>query len=246
MKKRVLALLLATAMVFALFACGKKEETKPSDDSTPVEEDTIESEPEPLDDGWELNTVHHETEMEEEDAARFVKAMEGVDGTYAPIALLATQVVAGVNYAYLAYGNANAEAEERYLFLATIYEDTEGYLSILELKGLETATLLAAFDEEPAEKNDVPVVGGWTIQEKLGGVILAGNSIVAFNEAMKNAEKEYAPLAFVASQVVAGTNYLVIATEKTGDAKELALLKIYEPVDGSEVTFTAAPWDFTK
>ena len=53
---------------------------------------------EPLAGGWE-NAPHEAVELPADAQAAFDEALEGLDGAaYTPVALLSTQVVAGMNY----------------------------------------------------------------------------------------------------------------------------------------------------
>ena len=77
---------------------------------------------EPLSGGWQ-NVPCEAAELPEDAQAAFDKALDGLVGAqYTPVALLSTQVVAGMNYCVLCKG---ADADDAYTFLY-LYIDLQG------------------------------------------------------------------------------------------------------------------------
>ena len=81
---------------------------------------------EPMAGGWE-NVPHEATELSVDAQAAFDKAIEGLDdATYTPVALLSTQVVAGMNYCILCQVTpVNPDAAGSWA-LVYIYADLQG------------------------------------------------------------------------------------------------------------------------
>lgn len=72
----------------------------------------------------------------------FNQAFEGLTGVgYAPCAVLATQVVAGVNYAYLCLGTSVTQNPITHLYVAKIYKGLDGTVKILNICGLNSSEL---------------------------------------------------------------------------------------------------------
>ena len=70
------------------------------------------------------------------------KALEQFTGAdYESIALLGTQVVAGYNYAYLTYGVRVVPDAKKFIAIVTVYENTNGECSILNVAQLDLAAL---------------------------------------------------------------------------------------------------------
>lgn len=133
----------------------------------------------------------------------FDKAVAELDGVdYVPVAYLSSQVVAGTNHCVLCKATPVVPNAKTTYSIVYIYEDLEGKAEITE-------TVSSKADAQSAEED---VVGGWNETE----------SPEMTDEAKKALEKacetltgtEYAPVALLATQVVAGTNYRIICESK--------------------------------
>lgn len=110
--KKILLVLLSLIMIFTICACGNKEEIETGDDDviaggyTEVEDGTITEELEEI----------------------FNAALENYDGAdLIPLELLETQVVAGLNYKFLA---KEGDIEK----IVVIYKDLSGNCTITDVK----------------------------------------------------------------------------------------------------------------
>lgn len=124
-------------------------------------------------------------------------AMEALVGaSYTPVALLATQTVAGTNYRILFRTTPVVpDAVETYA-IGTVYEDLEGTATLEDMQATDVETNLS----------DMP--GGWMEPES---VALTEEAQAAFDAALEElVGVDYQPIALLASQVVAGTNYAVL------------------------------------
>ncbi len=152
------------------------------------------------------------------------KALETVDGVYyIPVAFLASQVVAGTNYAVLCRaGSVVPDSVEHYAIMY-IYEDPNGKVEITGIKNFDCDTGIS----------DMP--GGWSQPDSPA---ITDESKVAFSAAMKDLQGvSYNSIALVSSQVVNGVNYCFICEASQPSSKETsyALVYIYDDFDGHAV-----------
>ena len=88
---------------------------------------------EPLDGGWQ-NVPCEAAELPEDAQAAFDKALDGLVGAqYTPVALLSTQVVAGMNYCILCQVTPVTPDAAPAWALVYIYADLEGNAEILNV-----------------------------------------------------------------------------------------------------------------
>lgn len=104
-------------------------------------EDYLEDEgsntPEGLMGGWQDSTELPNFLTEEENEI-FNKAFDGLVGVgYTPVAKLASQVVAGINYAFLALGTTVTANPMTHLYIVNIYNDLQGNAKLTNIHGLD-------------------------------------------------------------------------------------------------------------
>lgn len=98
--------------------------------------------------GW-MAPAENNSYLTKEQEDIFAKAMEGHLGVdIKPIALLGTQVVAGMNYAFLCEKTPVTPNAETGLAVVTIYADLQGNAQITKIKDINLADLLADNAEE--------------------------------------------------------------------------------------------------
>lgn len=94
---------------------------------------------EPLDGGWQVE-AHEAAELPEDAQAAFDKALEGLVGAeYTPVALLSTQVVAGMNYCILCQITPVVPNPVPSWALVYIYADLQGNAEITNVYELYIA-----------------------------------------------------------------------------------------------------------
>ena len=177
--------------------------------------------------GW--SAVTGDTSLSANAAAKsaFEKATETICGMeYEPVAVLATQVVAGTNYCILCRGKATVPDAQSVIQLVYIYEDLQGKAEITNTKTIIDSEMLdGGFlandgDMQPDKNTDVK-----TAFEKA-------------TQTLTGAELE--PVAYLGSQVVAGSNYLVLCKQTAtvpGAEPEYAMVTVYSDLDGNaEIT----------
>ena len=143
MIKKILVLGLTFAMIFAMTACGSSgtAEEGGNEEGTETEE--------PMSGGWEL-AENDAAELPEEVQTAFDKAVANLEGNeLKPVAYMAQQVVAGMNYMILCESTlVTAEPVTSYQ-VAVIYADLQGNAEVTQINDFD----LAAYTEgEGAER----------------------------------------------------------------------------------------------
>ena len=222
--KKVAAFVLAGAMILSLAACGSTKDSGTEDSSSAQAESTKDVKDNSLG-GWEVNNGKLFLEENAEAKAAFEKATEGLTGyEYEPIALLGTQIVSGTNYSILARGKAVVPDAEPSYEIITIYEDLEGNAEIFGKKAL-----VGGEGEE--------AVGAFTAND--GEYDFSKNAEVKaiFDKAFDGlVGASYEAVAYLGSDVVAGTNYLALfrETPTVPDAEHsFVLVTVYEDLEGN-------------
>ena len=176
-----------------------------------------------VDGGWEVedkvdNLVPDDAEKVMEKAAESYS-----EGTLEPIALLATQIVSGTNYAYLCKdGDGN-------LSIAFVYEDLSGNTEVTSVAEFNLWDLI-----EMESTDDEELAGGWTACADNKAADIPSEVQSAFDDAISVIDDvEYTPIAYLGSQVVAGSNYAVLCQSKEGDKNGIGVAFVYAGVDGT-------------
>ena len=177
--------------------------------------------------------------LTEEDQARFDKAIGGLTGMgYEPVAVVASQLVAGKNYAYLCKATPIASKAIPRWTIAVVYEDLQGEASLTNVSEIDLTNInvLDAVDTKEA-------VGAWEIATPGGKPIMmpSEDAQAAFDSAAANyTGVDLKPLSLLASQVVAGMNYKYLCYGETVTENPVAALyivEVYRDLDGkAEIT----------
>ncbi len=205
----ILTVLLTTNLV----ACASTSTTTPESSTTSTTEEEIVG-------AYDTATSPVLTDETKE---IFEKGAEGMTGaTYTPVALLATQLVSGTNYRFLAtckpFLKDDSEAIETYA-IVEIYENLQGEVELKEVINSEIETYFAE-----------GLTGGWSQPDTPELTEEAAKACEATKEDSKTSY-----LALLATQVVSGTNYRILC-EKDGT---YSIETIYEDLNGNyEVTET--------
>ncbi|MBQ3403843.1 MAG: hypothetical protein IJG63_00290 [Oscillospiraceae bacterium] len=215
--KKLLALILAGAMLFALAACG----TVPEEGTQPADESSTDAAAEESTEGQEASEAEaaEETEAEgdaaeaemitggwtraespvitDDIAALVDKGTESLLGaTYTPVAYVANQVVAGMNHCVLCKQElAVPDAVPTYALLV-LYEDLNGNVEVTEVL---TST---------AASGDAGLLGGWNEPETPELTEEASTALENAAETLLGAD--YSPIAYISDQVVSGMNYCLL------------------------------------
>ena len=152
--KKLLTLLLTLLMVFTLVGCNSKEDA-PVVQEPEKQEEVEETKEEPEIVGGYVNAEDGTLTDELKDI--FNKALEGLTGAaYEPQELVATQVVAGTNYKFLASGSKTTNPITKGTYYITIYKDLQGNVSLLDIETIEEK-------QEEAPKQDVTQMSFWVV-----------------------------------------------------------------------------------
>lgn len=221
MVKMILAAALITALVMSLFGCAKKEE-----ESAQVVG------------GWTIPDEGPSVELTDDEQAIFDAAAEAAGGDLAYAGLLGTQVVAGINYAFLAKGASGWT-------VLTAYHNFDGSTELLSAKEIDIANPAVV---ESSGADDAEIVGGWEIAASGKAAMLPEDAQAAFDTAMADSGVAAAPVALLGTQVVSGTNYLVLCTgtPEGSDKAVLYLAKIYQDLDGNVELSELQVFDLTS
>ena len=191
----------ALATTVALAGCGQatppKAETKPAENK-PTEQ---------VVGGWTAydGTTSSVADEERDIFDQAVATLEGV--RYEPVRVLATQVVSGTNYAFLARGTSTAEPTTSW-YVVVAYRDLSGNVSCTSVKPIDLAD-----PKTTNETTSANMVGGWEVRDPADSVLEPKEAADAFNKASESyADIALSPVATLGSQVVAGANYLVLCS----------------------------------
>ena len=237
--KKLLALLMSLLMVMALVGCTKTE---------PTVEPTPDPDPEPIGEvagGWTIYEDETVAQITPEAQAALDKALEGYTGAgFTPIALLGTQVVAGTNYEILCKETLVTATPVTKLAVVVVYEDLDKNATITAVHDIDLGELK---DKDSSNPDTYGIPGGWTINPDLTTVNLPADAAKAFSAVTEGLlGATYQPIALLGTQVVAGTNYAILATQTMVTAEPVTyvgVMYIYAGVDGTNEMLNFAVLD---
>ena len=236
--KKVITLIMATAMVFSMSACGQNKEQATesiSEQSAIVGEDPNtwgpdenveieEPEAEVALGGW--NIVESPV-ITDDVKALFDKASENLVGaSYTPVAYISSQVVAGTNHAILCKTATTSPGANETYAIVYLYENLEGNVEITDVLNSNVET------------NTSANAGGWNDVES---PVVTDDVKAVFDKGIEGQTGvNYTPIAYISNQVVAGTNYCIFseATQSVPDVEaSYVFVFLYENLEGEvEVT----------
>lgn len=137
------------------------------------------------------------------DQKEVYESSSGVDAAVQPIALLATQVVSGMNYAFL--GNDGSKWS-----VVVCYKSIGGEIMVSSAKAIDLANI-RTLDASAANAQPGDAVGGWAVQEPAQPAVLPDKAQAAFEKSLQGYTGiALKPIALLGTQIVSGTNYLVL------------------------------------
>jgi len=233
MRKKITAIIMTGALAMMLAGCGGSERAADTSASTAalagkteteakVEATTSQTEEEnPICGGW---TKPESPVITDEIRDLVKKANEKLaGGMYDAVALLGTQVVAGMNYRLLCTVTATVPDAKPYYAIVTLYKDLQGNAEITDV--IETTI------EGPATEE---LDGGITAASSAE---LTADAKTAFDKATETLTgATYKPVALAATQVVAGINYFIFCdaySATSGVQTGYAMLTVTAAADGS-------------
>ncbi len=240
MKKLSLLLVAALAVLAVFTACNSSTAATTAPATTAAAEDT---EPEgapggPVAGGWTINDDETTGYLPEDVQADFDKATEGLAGVgYTPVALLGTQVVAGLNEMILCKGTTVTAEPVTSLYVMVIYRNPQGEVEITNISDFD----LGAIKEGEDADEEQGLAGGWTHNSDYKVPNMPADVQKAFDTATEGlVGAGYDPMAYLGSQVVAGANYAVLCHQTLMDkdaTEKNVVMYIYADLDGgAEIT----------
>ena len=172
--------------------------------------------------GWSLNTEGTAVEGNPDLEEVFSKAVEPMkDYRYEAAAILATQLVSGTNYCFLARKCAAAPDAKPTFELLYVYRDFSGNASVLQETELIGEGMLGSFE---VNVGSIPALENENVKNAFDK---ATETLLGVN---------YEPVAYLAKQIVNGTNYMILCRTQVVSPEavpEFSLVTIYESLDGN-------------
>ena len=173
--------------------------------------------------GWELVSDNNPAMMDENDSVRIAVALRGEGTNFIVLDMVATQVVAGVNYMYLCYGKDAGATEDGYYFV-TINEAPNGDASVV---GIVPFDFTAVETGEPLGEG---ATGAWAVQGTGKAGMFSNQDAQASFDAINTGDVMYNPVALLATQVVSGTNFKALCR---GNDENLYVVTWYNDLQGN-------------
>ena len=187
-------------------------------------------------DSWEIPQIN---KVSVEHKKFFEDAVSKLDGYfYEPVALLGTQMVSGTNYCFLCKPTVTANNAMGSYVYTYIYVDLQGNATY------QKDERLVLPGTEAVSEDGTPMTGGWAYAES--AVITDDIKNVVYKAVEAKGGDQYEPIAYIGSQVVAGTNHAILCKTMPSasgqDAKSsLVIVYVYEDLQGNcEITDTEA------
>lgn len=232
--RKTFAIISAGLLALGTVACSGQSNPEPAVEETTMEETKAAA----SSGGWECYT-EGEASLPKEVAEAFEKATEGFTGSdLTPVAYVGQQVVAGMNYMILCRSKTTAADPAVSFLMVTVYADLEGNAEILNMKDFayQEMTEGETLGEYEAPKAEA-LSGGWSIPDDHTVGTLPEEVQAAFDKATESLTGAgFTPMAYLGSQIVAGTNYALLCCGE-GSAAELGtylqVIVIYEDLEGN-------------
>ena len=193
--------------------------------------------------GFTVYSDETSSSLNEDLLSMFSQATSSITGiVYTPIALIGTQVVAGLNYSFFCKGAPVVPQPTTAYYIVTVYRDLQGHA---------TVTNIADYRIDPWKNEEMfpskgpeQLCGGWTVYGDNGVLNMPLDFQRAFDMAMEKWEGKstFHPNLCLGTQVVAGTNYAMLATERLSeDSVLVGLLTVYQSFDGNSEFLSFVP-----
>ena len=244
MKRNLAGGLILALLLTLLAGCGGTADTSGESGSAGGEASVGSAPAEAVSGGWSVNDTPEAAKLPEEAQKAFDEATEALTGAVlTPLACIGTQVVAGTNYAILCRSElstpeANPDAKPS-LVVAYIYQPLEGSAELTRQADFDFVALTERTDGEEAGEQ---LMSGWQAPEEAAKAALPEEVQTAWDTAAKQSDlSALEPMAFLASQVVAGNNYAILCRSAGKDGQaSIRQVVIYADLEGNaEVTANA-------
>ena len=222
--KKLLILAVAFAMVFCYAACGSSE-TADTEEATEAEETT---EAEEIVGGWDITEDPAVAELPDD----VQKAFENFQGNYGddliPMAYYGNQVTEEMNYGLLCKSKSDNNLQT-----VILQQRSNGNVDGAIINTFDLGKYTQGEGAEAIE----PLDGGWNIAEDYTTAEIPEEVKSAFEKAIEGfTGNDLVPMAYLGSQLVAGTNYALLCHSTSVTAEPLSSIQvvtIYEDLDGN-------------
>lgn len=189
----------------------------------------------PIAGGWTINQGALSLKKHKDAAEAFKKATKGMVGyDQEVVAFLGSQVVAGTNYSYLCKGHVVYPNAQNEYIIVNVYEDLQGH-----------ATITGSRQVLPVARD--MATGAWSYNQGNTDVKKHKEVKKAYDKAAKSiADGRVSPVAYLGSQVVAGSNYAILVAvtpNKASYERYFAILTIYNDLHGQSSLIKAEALD---
>ena len=243
--KKLLWAGMSALLICTMSACTKKEE--PEEVMPEQTEETTETSPEVSGEtvgAWEVYSEAFAKNLTDDDAAHFEAALEGLTGVgYTLVAVLARQVVAGENTAFLALGTPVTGTDEKDFYIAVVYNDLQGGSELTSVKKIDLTDIKVTEDAPVAS-----LLGGWTAEGSGRPGSLSMDGEAALMSALADfTGMHLMPVCQLGSQVVSGMKYRFLMTGGPNDEAEaeekIYLAEVYMNAEGKAELTSLQPLD---
>ena len=228
LRKAIVLSICGVMALSALAGCGKKDQGTPVEDIEVWDDGTDENTTEDSEGGignmggWFVVDKYTQL-VTDDDKALFDEAVGKKDSiTYTPVAIISTQVVAGTNYAFLAYGDPNDESSASEWDIVVIYKDLKDNVSLTSIKPIDISDIATV-----NEAGNGDLTGAWEVAELSAAPKFEDDVQKAFDSATKGSDVKLSPIALLGGQVVSGMNYKFLCKGNDGEKDHLYVVQIY-------------------
>ena len=181
---------------------------------------------------WQIYTDYTQVLDKGEDEIFYegIKDLTGV--SYEPVRVLATRLVSGMNFVYLAKGSKAGTGDDVAYYVIVVYRDTDNSCEAKSVNKLEVPNIMT---KKNTEENDFTAM--LTIKEYDKKVTLPKGIKESFEKAAKGLTGvSYEPLQVLAARVGDGTDYMALCLGKTVSDKpksDIYLMNWHEDSQGN-------------
>ena len=224
MMKKILAVAFAIMMVFCFAACVSSDEAESQEPAETQEQDAGE-----MVGGWEIAADPAPAELPDEVNAAFENFKGNYGDDLIPMAYYGNQVTDGMNYGLLCKSKSDNELQT-----VILHQNTNGNVddSIINTFNIGDYT-----QGEGADVSAEPAAGGWQVAEDYTTAEIPKEAFEAYDAATAELDgNELHPMAYLGSQLVAGTNYALLCHSTTVTAEPVSSIQVvtvYEDLDGN-------------
>ena len=191
--------------------------------------------------GWETMLTEKQAYMDENTLSVFEKANNSYTSMKLDaVGLLGKQVVAGMNYMYLAKGYPAGEPNKATYKTVIVYNDLAGNATVTHVNDFD----YTQYVNKNIDKDSNTLLGGWFVEEPEHATLLDESIQTAFNNATSTLTgMSFTPIAVLGKQIVSGTNYAIICyggPSYENSEKSIYVLTLYQDLTGhSEIVSEA-------